>query len=159
MLTSSSCSPLTRTAVFGQQLRELLQRALCLGDRSHLDPVAEQHDGDERRELFPERHAREAERHRRAEDECDADREGDQGHHSRECRESKRVLEHVAPNQRWNGRANVIQNLSRNIATLWAGVFVVRIGCAVRAVTAVGVLSARNAVAAARVVVVFVTNV
>ena len=46
----------------GEELGQFIQRALCLGDRAHLDPVAENHDRDERRELPPEVHAREAQR-------------------------------------------------------------------------------------------------
>ena len=38
----------------GQQLGERGQRAARLGDRAHLEPVAEQHDRDERRELPPD---------------------------------------------------------------------------------------------------------
>ena len=65
----------------GQELRELLERALRLGDRPHLEPVPEQHDGDERRQLLPQRHARIAERHDHAEDERDGDRQRDERHH------------------------------------------------------------------------------
>ena len=54
-----------------QQLRQLGERALRLADRAHLDPVAQQHDRDEGRELFPERHPGVAERHGQAEDEGD----------------------------------------------------------------------------------------
>ena len=61
----------------GQQFRELTQRTLCLRDRPHLEPVAEQHDGDERREFFPERHARKTKRHEHTEHESDSDCERD----------------------------------------------------------------------------------
>src|SRR5262249_46265516 len=64
-----------------QQLRELGERALRLRDRAHLDPVAENHDRDERSELPPEIHSRESERDGEAEHESNADREGDERHH------------------------------------------------------------------------------
>src|SRR5213593_4269458 len=64
-----------------QQLRELSERALRLGDRAHLDPVAEDHDRDEGGELPPEIHSGEAEGHREAEHVGDADRKGDERHH------------------------------------------------------------------------------
>jgi hypothetical protein len=68
----------------GQQPGELGQRALRLGDGAHLDPMPQQHDRDERGELFPERHARVAEGHSQAEREGDIDSQGDQRHHPRE---------------------------------------------------------------------------
>src|SRR5262249_9893698 len=64
-----------------QQLRELFERTLRLGDRAHLDPVAEDHDRDERGQLPPEVYSGEAEGHREAEPERNADREGDERHH------------------------------------------------------------------------------
>ena len=67
-----------------EQLRELPQRALGLGDRPHLDPVTEHHDGDERRQLPPEIRAGEADRDGEAEYESDADRQRDERHHSRQ---------------------------------------------------------------------------
>jgi hypothetical protein len=66
-----------------QELRKFLQRALCLGDRAHLDPVAENHDRHERGQLPPQVHSLETERHREAEAERDGDRQGNEGHHSR----------------------------------------------------------------------------
>jgi hypothetical protein len=69
-----------------QQLGELLECALCLDDRTHLDPVAEEHHGDECRELFLERHPRVAERDRGAEDERHRDRKRNESHHARQSR-------------------------------------------------------------------------
>ena len=67
----------------GEQLGQLVECAARLLDAPHLHPVAEQHDGDERGQLPPERRAREAERDRGAEDKRDRDRERDQRHHPR----------------------------------------------------------------------------
>ena len=78
------CGPGNSCRHVRQQFRELPQRALRLRDGPHLEPVAEQHDGDQRRELFPKRHARKAKRHDHAEDERDTDREGDERHHARQ---------------------------------------------------------------------------
>src|SRR5690606_32456197 len=39
----------------GEELRELVEGALRLLDRAHLDPVPEEHDGDEGGELPPQR--------------------------------------------------------------------------------------------------------
>ena len=66
----------------GEQPGQLLQRALGLGDRAHLDPVAEHHDGDQGGQLPPEIGAREAERHREAEHERDRDGQRDERHHA-----------------------------------------------------------------------------
>ena len=66
----------------GEKLGQFLQCALRLGNRSHLDPVAEDHDRDERRQLPPQVHAREAECDRQAEDEGDGDRQRDERHHA-----------------------------------------------------------------------------
>ena len=74
-----------------KQLGELLQRPLRLEDRAHLDPVAQEHDGDERRELLPERRPRVAERHSYAEGERDADGERDERHHARKPARSSRT--------------------------------------------------------------------
>ena len=57
--------------------------AAGLGDGAHFQPVAEQHDRDQRGQLFPERHARIAEGDGCAEAERDRDRQTDQRHHSR----------------------------------------------------------------------------
>jgi hypothetical protein len=64
------------------QLRQLAERVLRAHDGAHLDPVSEQHDRDEGRELPPEVHAREAEQHRGAVAEGHHDRERDEGHHA-----------------------------------------------------------------------------
>ena len=64
-----------------QELCEFGERPLRLGDRAHLDPVPEQHDGDEGRQLLPEGHPRKAERDRGTEAEGDRDGQGDQRHH------------------------------------------------------------------------------
>ena len=66
----------------GQQLRELAERVLRAHHRGHLDPVAEQHDRDEGRELPPEVHARQAERDGERVAERDHDRERDERHHA-----------------------------------------------------------------------------
>ncbi len=57
------------------------QSALCLGDRAHLQPVAEQHDGDQGGQFPPDLHIEQAERAGPRGHECDHDRERDQGHH------------------------------------------------------------------------------
>ena len=56
----------------GQQLGERLQRAARLADRPHLQPVAEQHDHDQRGELPPELEVEQPQHRRRAGDERDA---------------------------------------------------------------------------------------
>ena len=69
-----------------QQLREFLESALCLVDRTHLDPVAEQHDRHQRRQLPPQVQALDnAERDQRAVKEGDGDRKRDQRHHARQA--------------------------------------------------------------------------
>ena len=65
------------------ELGQLVERALRLHDRPHLDPVAEEHDGDERRELPPEIHPRDAKCYGEAEDKRHRNGERDQRHHSR----------------------------------------------------------------------------
>ncbi len=40
--------------IIGEQGREGVERAGCLSDGTHLEPVAEQHHHDQRRELPPE---------------------------------------------------------------------------------------------------------
>ena len=52
--TVSTPSSVTRSASSGKQLGERGERALRLADGLHLEPVAEQHDHDEERELPPE---------------------------------------------------------------------------------------------------------
>ena len=52
-----------------------------LGDGAHLQPVAEEHDRDQRRELPPDLDVEQAERARPGGDEGDDDRQGDEGHH------------------------------------------------------------------------------
>jgi hypothetical protein len=57
-----------------QELGQLLERALRLRDRAHLDPVAQQHDGDQRRQLPPQRlGGDETQLHDPGEDEGDQD--------------------------------------------------------------------------------------
>ncbi len=65
-----------------KELRQLLEGSLRLRNGTHLDPVAQQHDRHERGELLPQRHAGEPERHDRAENKRDRDREGDERHHA-----------------------------------------------------------------------------
>ena len=69
----------------GQQRRQRVQRRRGLRQRPHLDPVAQQHDHDQQRELPPEvevvRQHAEAGAPRR--DERDRDGQADQQHHSR----------------------------------------------------------------------------
>ena len=69
----------------GQQLGERGERALGLADGLHLEPVAEQHDHDEERELPPEVEVEvaDAEAGGEAGDERHRDRERDQQHHPR----------------------------------------------------------------------------
>ena len=67
----------------GQELGQGRERAAGLGDRAHLEPMAEQHDRDEGRELPPDLDLEEAQRARPARDERDDDREADEGHHPR----------------------------------------------------------------------------
>ena len=67
----------------GQQSGERIQRAGGLAQRSHLQPVTEQHDHDEEGELPPEVQveAADAERGQRTGDEGHGDGHGDQQHH------------------------------------------------------------------------------
>jgi hypothetical protein len=74
----------SRTAAAGEQLRQLAEGTLGLADRAHLDPVAEHHDRDQRRQLLPQRHPAEAENHGEAEAESDGDGQRDQRHHARQ---------------------------------------------------------------------------
>ena len=64
-----------------EQRRECCQGPLRLGDRAHLQPVAEQHDRDEGRELPPDLDVEETQRPGPARHEGDGDGEGDEGHH------------------------------------------------------------------------------
>ena len=66
-----------------QQFGEFGESSLRLADGAHLDPMTEQHDGDEGCQLFPERHARVTQCHHNAENKSDADRERNQRHHAR----------------------------------------------------------------------------
>jgi len=67
-----------------QQPGQLLECALRAADGAHLQPVAEKHDGHERRQLPVERHAPDhAERDRQAVDVRGRERQRDQGHHAR----------------------------------------------------------------------------
>ena len=65
----------------GQQRGEGGEGALRLGDRSHLEPVAEQHDGDQGGQLPPDLDLEEAKGAGPRGDERDHDGEGDEGHH------------------------------------------------------------------------------
>ncbi len=67
----------------GQQRGERSERVLCLPDRLHLLPVAEQHDRHERSELPPELEVEPLETRRHRGDVGDADRHRDQQHHPR----------------------------------------------------------------------------
>ena len=53
----------TRVRCSGSSFASSRERALRLGDGAHLDPVAQEHDRDQRRQLLPQRHARVAQRH------------------------------------------------------------------------------------------------
>src|SRR5262245_3170258 len=64
-----------------EQGRQGIEGAASLGDRPHLQPVAEEHDGDKRRELPPDVDCEEAERRGEGGDEGNRDRQADQGHH------------------------------------------------------------------------------
>jgi len=68
--------------LLGIDSMQVAQGALRLGDGPHLDPVAQQHDRHQRRQLLPERHAGVAESDGRTEPERDSDRESDQRHHT-----------------------------------------------------------------------------
>ena len=68
-----------------QQLRQLAHGAPRLGDGAHLQPVAEKHDRDERRKLFPERHSGKSERDGETERERDGDCQRDECHHAGEA--------------------------------------------------------------------------
>ena len=72
----------------GQELGERRERTLCLADRLHLEPMAEQHDDDEERELPPEVEVEtaDAETGGEARRERHGDRERDQQHHPRLAR-------------------------------------------------------------------------
>ena len=65
----------------GQELGQRREGAAGLGDRAHLEPVAEEHDRDQGRELPPDLDLEQAQRPGPAGDERDDDREADQGHH------------------------------------------------------------------------------
>ena len=67
----------------GQQLGEGRKGAAGLGNRAHLEPVAQQHDGDQRGQLPPDLDLEQAERPGPAGHEGDDDRQADQGHHRR----------------------------------------------------------------------------
>ena len=79
--TSSVPSAATRSAVSGSRSREGGQRALCLRDRPHLEPVPEQHDRDEGGQLPPDLDLEEAEGAGPRGHEGDDDRQRDEGHH------------------------------------------------------------------------------
>ena len=66
-----------------QQSREGRERALCLRDRPHLEPVPEQHDRDQRGQFPPDLDLEEAERAGPRGHEGDDDRQRDEGHHPR----------------------------------------------------------------------------
>ena len=59
----------------GKQLCQLRHRSLSLRNGAHLDPMAQEHDGDQRSQLLPERHPRVSKGNGRAEDEGDRDRQ------------------------------------------------------------------------------------
>ena len=65
----------------GQQSGEFAQRTGRLRNRPHLDPMAEQHDGDERGQFPPQGLSGIAEGHRETEDERHRNRQRDQRHH------------------------------------------------------------------------------
>ena len=65
----------------GQQRGKGGQRAPGLGDRAHLQPVAQEHDRDQGRQLPPDLDIEEAQRPGPARHEGDADGERDEGHH------------------------------------------------------------------------------
>ena len=101
---------------FGRVREEGGQRRegpLRLGDRAHLQPVPEEHDRDEGRQLPPDLDLEEAERAGPAGDEGNDDRQRDEGHHpglSHSCGSRLQTMTGIV-------RARVSQNLSRNIAT------------------------------------------
>ena len=64
-----------------QQSREGRERALCLRDRPHLEPVPEQHDRDQGGQFPPDLDLEEAERASPRGHEGDDDRQRDEGHH------------------------------------------------------------------------------
>ena len=68
--------------VVGQQCGKRRQGTLRLADRLHLLPVAEQHDGDQRRQLPPEVQVERAERGGQRRQVGDGDRHRDQQHHA-----------------------------------------------------------------------------
>src|SRR5574341_1003566 len=67
----------------GHQLRQFVERAGCLADAPHFEPVAQQHHVNQRDHLPEEAHARHEEQCSRAVDEGHADRQRDQRHHAR----------------------------------------------------------------------------
>ena len=70
-----------------KQLRQLLERAFRALNGPHLDPVTEQHDRHERRELPPQRvGADQLQFHDPGEDKCDRNSQRDERHHSRQTR-------------------------------------------------------------------------
>ena len=79
--TVSVPSPVDPLGGVRQELGEGRQGAARLGDRAHLEPVAEEHDRDEGRELPPDLDLEQAERAGPGRDEGDDDRERDEGHH------------------------------------------------------------------------------
>src|SRR5215218_3007077 len=68
--------------VVGQQRRQVVQGAGGLPEGAHLQPVPEQHDHDQQRQLPPEVQVEEAERGGGTGHEGDPDRQGDQQHHA-----------------------------------------------------------------------------
>ena len=64
-----------------QQVRERCERAACLGDRAHLEPVAEEHDRDQRRELPPHFDLEPTERRGPRRHEGHGDGQTDEQHH------------------------------------------------------------------------------
>jgi hypothetical protein len=73
-----------RVDTFGvvrEQLGERGERALCLSDRAHLEPVTEQHDRHQRRKLEPEIDVDPAELGRHGRAERDQQAHGDEQHH------------------------------------------------------------------------------
>jgi hypothetical protein len=61
---------------------ERIERATSLGNRSHLQPMAEEHDGDERTELPPDLDFEEAKSSRERRAKGDADCQADERHHA-----------------------------------------------------------------------------
>ena len=66
-----------------QQLGKRRECTAGLADRTHLDPVAKQHHGDQQRHLPPDLRVEESERRRQRGDVGDGDRHRDQHHHPR----------------------------------------------------------------------------